>query len=428
MPVTLDLAQRGRVSMERGEIHSTEKIDADELSRLQDYAGQVAAINCAMAVVEYDLDGTIRSANQKFLQAIGYSLQEIRGRHHSTLVEQSYAKSKSYLELWGKLSRGDSETGECKRIGKGGREVWLHSSIHAICDADGRPVKVVEFASDISEQVKLRSLLREAMERVADTSTALSVAAEELHGTSGRMRANASDTANQATYASAAAEQVSKNVQTVAVGTEEMSASIREIAGSASEAARIASSAVSVAKHAGETVSKLGASSIEIGKVVKVITSIAEQTNLLALNATIEAARAGEAGKGFAVVANEVKELAKETARATEDIAKKISGIQNDTQSTVQAIAEIEEVISKVNDISNTIASAVEEQTATTNEMSRNVAEAARGSYEIASNINSVAVMAGETTSGTTATASAAEALVQMAAELEQIPKMVSQR
>ena len=193
------------------------------------------------------------------------------------------------------------------------------------------------------------------------------------------MAANAEETSAQANVVSAASEQVSKNVQTVATGVEEMNSSIREIAKNATESARVAGQAVSAADTANKTISKLGESSSEIGKVIKVITSIAEQTNLLALNATIEAARAGEAGKGFAVVANEVKELAKETAKATEDIGHKIEAIQADTRGAVDSIQQIGKVIAQINDISNTIASAVEEQTATANEMSRNVGEAAKG-------------------------------------------------
>ena len=169
------------------------------------------------------------------------------------------------------------------------------------------------------------------------------------------------------------------------------------------------------------TIAKLGESSAEIGKVVKVITSIAQQTNLLALNATIEAARAGEAGRGFAVVANEVKELAKETAKATEDISQKIEAIQNDTRGAVAAIAQIGAIINQINDISNTIASAVEEQTATTNEIGRNVTEAARGSVEIAENITGVALAAKSTADGASATQSSAAALTKMAAELRQL-------
>src|SRR4029453_498474 len=188
------------------------------------------------------------------------------------------------------------------------------------------------------------------------------------------------ETTAQANVVSAASEQVSRNVQTVATGTEEMSASIREIAKNANEAARVATNAVRVAESTNITVAKLGESSADIGKGIKVVTSIAQQTNLLALNATIEAARAGEAGKGFAVVANEVKELAKETAKATEDIGQKIGAIQRDSGDAGKALSEIRPIVGQVDQLSTTIAGAVEEQTATTSEMGRNVAEAARGS------------------------------------------------
>jgi len=207
----------------------------------------------------------------------------------------------------------------------------------------------------------------------------------------------------------------------VATATEEMSASIKEIAKSATEAAKIATSAVRTAESTNATVGKLGESSAEIGQVIKVITSIAQQTNLLALNATIEAARAGEAGKGFAVVANEVKELAKETAKATEDISRKIEAIQGDTKGAVEAIGQITTIINQLNDISNTIASAVEEQTATTNEITRNVGEAAKGSSQIVENIVSVATAAKSTTEGATNTQVAAQELARMAAELQRL-------
>ncbi len=263
--------------------------------------------------------------------------------------------------------------------------------------------------------------LRESMGGIGQNAQALASSSEELTAVSQQMSGNAEETSAQANVVSAAAEEVSTNVQTVATGTEEMSASIKEIAKNASDAAKVATQAVKVAETTNTTVAKLGESSAEIGKVIKVITSIAQQTNLLALNATIEAARAGEAGKGFAVVANEVKELAKETAKATEDIGQKIEAIQTDTQSAVEAIGEIGTIINQINDIQNTIASAVEEQTATTNEIGRNVAEAAKGSSEIAQNITGVAQAAQNTTAGAGDTQKAAGELSRMASELQRL-------
>ena len=260
--------------------------------------------------------------------------------------------------------------------------------------------------------------LRQAMGQMDANAQALASASEELSSVSGQMAGSASESSSQAGLVSAAAEQVSRNVQTVATGTEEMSASIREIAHNATNAAGVAAQAVGVAESTNATVAKLGESSAEVGNVIKVINSIAGQTNLLALNATIEAARAGEAGKGFAVVANEVKELAQETSKATEDISRRIEAIQSDTTAAVAAIGEIAGIIGQINDTQTTIASAVEEQTATTNEMSRNVAEAATGSTDIAQNITGVARSASDTQLAAGSTSQAAEELARMAAQM----------
>jgi len=261
--------------------------------------------------------------------------------------------------------------------------------------------------------------LQRSMQQIGHNAASLAASSEQLTAISQQLAGNAEETATQANVVSAASEQVSKNVSVVASGSEQMQASIREISKSANEAARVAKNAVNVAEATNHTITKLGDSSIEIGQVIKVITSIAQQTNLLALNATIEAARAGEAGKGFAVVANEVKELAKETAKATEEIGQKIEAIQGDTKGAVLAIGEISSVINQINDISNTIASAVEEQTVTTNEIGRNVTEAAKGTNEIAQNNSGVADAARSTTAGTIDTEKAAKALSQMAAQLQ---------
>jgi methyl-accepting chemotaxis protein len=430
------------------------------------------------AMIEFTNEGIILDANDNFCHVMGYTLPEIKGKHHRIFVDPQYAASREYVMFWEDLNRGKFQTSEFRRIDKNGKDVWIEATYSPLFDINGKVDRVTKLATDITAQVKAKadaelaetrekastselrhkvdSLLavvaatangdltqtvtvtgedsigqlaagltklitdlRASITGIGQTAGALSAASSQLLKISQQVLTNSDGSLQKAKTVSQNSEQVSANVSIVAASSEEMLASIREISKSASGASRIARTAVSMADETTQTIGKLGVSSQEIGKVIKVITSIAQQTNLLALNATIEAARAGEAGKGFAVVANEVKELAKETARATGEISLKIEAIQNDTKAAVKAIGDVSSIINEVNDISGTIASAVEEQTATTNEIGRNVTDAARGTGDIARNITLVAESAESTTAGARDTETAAKELTEMANQLQ---------
>ena len=389
--------------------------------RNADYEGQITAIHKSQAVIEFELDGTIRTANENFLSALGYRLDEIRGQHHSMFIDPVQRSSPEYRAFWADLAAGRYQAGEFRRIGRGGREVWIQAAYNPILDANGKPIKVVKFAADITAQVQARERQRIVLEKVRTSSLRLATATEQLTAVTTGIGANAGETTTRAGSVAAAAEQVSKNNQTVASGVEEMTASIREISQSTSNAVRIAQQAVGMSQSTNQTMRTLGDSSVEIGRVIKSITAIAQQTNLLALNATIEAARAGESGKGFAVVATEVKELANQSAKASEDIAQRIQAIQRDTKAAVDSIQEIGRIIEQINGVQTSIAGAVEEQTATTAEIGRNVNEAAQASQSIASTIHAVASAAASTSSEIERAKTATVELAQLAGELKEL-------
>ena len=344
-----------------------------------DFAGQVAAINRAQAVIQFELDGTVIEANENFLSLMGYHADDVRGQHHRMFVEPAFADSREYKDFWARLNRGEYLSGQYRRLGKDGREIWIEATYNPIFDLNGRPFKVVKYAIDLGPRKAENARLADEFERgVMSLVQSLAHSADQLQATAQTL--------------AAAAEQTNQQSSTVSAASEELATSVAEIARQLAEAAGIVGSAVSQAQRSDQMMSGLVESAGKVGEVTEMIAQIAGQTNLLALNATIEAARAGEAGKGFAVVASEVKSLANQTAKATGEIGKQVKEIQEMTGAAADCIQGISRIINRVSEVNTAIAGAVEQQSAATKEVASNIVgvaeatqEAGRGSHTVLS-------------------------------------------
>jgi methyl-accepting chemotaxis protein len=299
--------------------------------RTADLSGQIAAIGKSQAVIEFNMDGTVRTANDNFLHTLGYSLPEIQGKHHSMFVQPSDRDGAGYREFWAALNRGEYQAAEYKRIGKGGKEVWIQASYNPIMDLNGRPFKVVKYATDTTRQVVAR------------------MKNEHVRGM----------------------------MESVAAGAEELNASVREISEAMTKSKDTAADAVGRVEAADGQAQRLSAAADSMSGIVELIGSITGQINLLALNATIESARAGEAGRGFAVVASEVKSLANQAKQATDRIGQEIASLNGISGDVVTALTEIKQAIQNVSHFVTSTAAAVEEQSTVTNEMSSSMQRAA---------------------------------------------------
>ena len=303
----------------------------DQKLKTANFAGQIDAIGKSQAVIEFGMDGKVLTANQNFLAAMGYSLAEIEGKHHRMFMPPDQHDSDGYRAFWAALNRGDFQSGEYERVGKGGRQIWIQASYNPIRDLNGQPYKVVKYASDTTAQVIAR------------------------------MRS----------------EKVRGLMETVAAGAEELNVSVREISDAMAKSKETAHTAVGRVEAADQQAHRLTEAAESMTSIVQLIGAITGQINLLALNATIESARAGEAGRGFAVVASEVKNLANQAKQATDKIEQEIGNLNGISGDVVAALTSIKQAIQDVSEYVTSTAAAVQQQSAVTSEMSVGMQRAA---------------------------------------------------
>jgi methyl-accepting chemotaxis protein len=370
-------------------------VTAEKLVQI-DVQGQLDALNRSQAVISFDLDGKVLTANENFLHVMGYDLNEVRGRHHSMFVEPGYRDSAAYRDFWASLRRGEHQAAQFKRIGKGGREIWLEASYNPIADLNGKPYKVVKVATDISAQAKVLGDLKTLIDR-----------------NFGEIEQALDGSTRQASEVAGSVHEATAKIQMMAAGTEELAAAVREIANTMAESQTATEAAQRQAAAADEATRRLNETSKSMGDIVGLIRGIASQINLLALNATIESARAGDAGKGFAVVAGEVKNLARQAANATNQITTEIEKMQSVSDEVVVALDQINASIAQVQTYVSGTAGAVEEQSAVTQNMSADMQAAAGSVAAINDNIVAISGAVGQVGQAVAGTKSAAKVLVR---------------
>jgi len=362
-----------------GRVSRVFKLAADVTGQKREAAMNAARLSAAencFAVIEFTPDGEILYANENFLTATGYRLEEIVGQHHRIFVEDEYAKSADYASFWRRLAQADVFSGEYKRVRKSGEALWIRAVYSPVKDHMGRVVRVVKYAADITDE-KVGAERRAALQ-------------QQLHDVLQRVNEQIEGADRRVNEAKAVSGTAAENVQSIASGAEQYSASIQQISQQVEQARGVASDAAERAKASEGVMAVLADSARKIGEVLALINDIADQTNLLALNATIEAARAGEAGKGFAVVATEVKQLAAQTAKATGDIADQINAMQTASDDAARAINDVSGVIERISEYSAAIAASVSEQSQATSTISDNLRAAAERVTELDAGLSEI--------------------------------------
>ena len=364
---------------EDGRVTKVIKYASDVTERVlqsADAEGQIAAIGKSQAVISFNLDGTVIDANENFLAAIGYSIDEIRGEHHRLFVDQATRQSSEYEEFWSALRRGEFQAGEFRRVTKKGRELWIQASYNPILDPDGKVLKVVKFASDITAQVQARAEADRVGALVDEKLDNILKAAQDANG--------------QSESAAAASNRTRESVQTIAAAATQFGASADQISTSMEQSKNEVGRAIHEANDADQSTRDLTTAAQAMNRVVDLIQDIAGQIKLLSLNATIEAASAGESGRGFAVVASEVKSLANQVAKATEQISAEIGGMQSVCDTVVDRITRIRKAVEAVDTSVSSVAGSVAEQADTTRSIADKIQVAASEVDAINQNLESI--------------------------------------
>ena len=395
-----------------------------EKMRNADYEGQIEAVSKSQAVIQFDMEGTILDANENFLSTIGYSIDEIQGKHHRMFVEPEYAQSAEYKKFWDDLRDGVFQSAEYKRLGKGGKEIWIQASYNPIFDLNGKPFKVVKYATDLTEQKAqkkkdMADLADAFQNRTQSIISSVAAASTQLSQTAELMSESIAQSNNNVQGAVESSEETYQNVQAVAAAAEEMSATIKEISEQTQTVNVLISESAARVEGADEHATELQEASEQVRNVIQLISNISSQINLLALNATIESARAGEAGKGFAVVANEVRNLAGQTDKSIQDIEKVIHNMSRASDGVITALGGIKESVDKILGSSAGVASAVEEQSAVVNDIAQNMNVATHKTEAVKENIMTVSKLSGEAEQNSQQVLMASQDLSQQAETLE---------